>query len=269
MTAFAPPPTQLDPLIHDPATDSFVFNPVWMQWFINLAAFVTASGGGGGGAVNHESLAGLLGGSAGQHYHTDNTQYTELVGNKTANQVYASPSSGGAAAPAFRALVTADLPAGTGTVTSVATGTGLTGGPITTTGTISMASVIVAGGPTGSASVTPIITYNAEGQLTAVSSATITPAAIGAPSGSGTSTGSNTGDQTITLTSEATGSGTGSFAVTLSNAAVIGKVLTGYVAGAGVVAATDTILQAIEKLDGNITAAAVPPGLQAFLAAHG
>ena len=65
---------------------------------------------------------------------------------------------------------------------------------------------------------------------------------------------SNTGDQTITLTGEATGSGTGSFAVTLTNASVIGKVLTGYVSGAGVVAATDTILQAIQKLNGNIGA---------------
>lgn len=43
-------------------------------------------------------------------------------------------------------------------------------------------------------------------------------------------------------------------AVTLSNSAVIGKVLTGYTSGAGTVAATDTILQAIQKLNGNIGA---------------
>ena len=67
----------------------------------------------------------------------------------------------------------------------------------------------------------------------------------------GINSGTNTGDQTITLTSEATGSGTGSFAVTLSNAAVIGKVLTGYVSGSGTVAATDTIVQAVNKLNGN------------------
>lgn len=66
--------------------------------------------------------------------------------------------------------------------------------------------------------------------------------------------GTNTGDQTITLTSEASGSGTGSFAVTLANAAVIGKVLTGFAAGAGVVAATDTILAAFNKIVGNIAA---------------
>jgi hypothetical protein len=38
---------------------------------------------------------------------------------------------------------------------------------------------------------------------------------------------------------------------TVLNSAVIGKVLTGYVSGAGTVAATDTILQAIQKLNGN------------------
>lgn len=40
-------------------------------------------------------------------------------------------------------------------------------------------------------------------------------------------------------------------AVTLSNAAVIGKVITGYVSGAGTVSATDSILSAIQKLEGN------------------
>lgn len=38
---------------------------------------------------------------------------------------------------------------------------------------------------------------------------------------------------------------------TLLNSAVIGKVLTGYVSGSGTVAGTDTILQAIQKLNGN------------------
>lgn len=40
-------------------------------------------------------------------------------------------------------------------------------------------------------------------------------------------------------------------AVTLANSAVIGKVLTGYTSGAGTVASTDTILQGIQKLNGN------------------
>jgi hypothetical protein len=41
---------------------------------------------------------------------------------------------------------------------------------------------------------------------------------------------------------------------TVLNSAVIGKVLTGYVSGAGTVLATDTILEAIQKLNGNIAA---------------
>jgi len=99
--------------------------------------------------------------------------------------------------------------------------------------------------------------------------ASSTIAATGAVSGSNLS-GTNTGDQTITLTGGVTGSGTGSFAATvitnanltgdvtsvgnattLTNAPVIAKVLTGYTSGAGTVAATDSILQAIQKLDGN------------------
>ena len=40
-------------------------------------------------------------------------------------------------------------------------------------------------------------------------------------------------------------------AVTLSNAAVIAKVLTGYVSGAGTITSADSILTAIEKLNGN------------------
>jgi hypothetical protein len=43
-----------------------------------------------------------------------------------------------------------------------------------------LASIITAGGPVGSASVVPVVTWDAKGRLTAVSTATITPAAIGA-----------------------------------------------------------------------------------------
>lgn len=75
----------------------------------------------------------------------------------------------------------------------------------------------------------------------------------------------NTGAVVVNAINELTGeatttaaTGSQSKAVTLSNAAVIGKVLTGYVSGAGVVAATDSILQAIQKLNGNI--AAIPAG---------
>lgn len=109
------------------------------------------------------------------------------------------------------------VPAGTGM--NQLTGD-VTSGPGGGSQAATLASVIVAGGPTGSASVVPVITHDAKGRLTAVTTATITPAAIGAPAGSGTSTGTNTGDQTITLTGDITGSGTGSFVATIANDAV-------------------------------------------------
>ena len=45
---------------------------------------------------------------------------------------------------------------------------------------------------------------------------------------------------------------------TISNSSVIGKVLTGYTSGAGIVASTDTILTAIQKLNGNIAGITIP-----------
>jgi|GEM_PF-4000149 len=87
--------------------------------------------------------------------------------NQAANQVWSGPTVGAAAQPAFRSLVTADLPAGTGTVTSVAlTVPGIiftspvSGSPITTSGTLALAlntqsanAVFV--GPTVEAAATP------------------------------------------------------------------------------------------------------------------
>lgn len=57
------------------------------------------------------------------------------------------------------------------------------------------------------------------------------------------------------LTGDVTaGPGVGSQVASISAATVTGKLLTGYVSGAGTVAATDTILQGINKLNGNATA---------------
>lgn len=65
-------------------------------------------------------------------------------------------------------------------VTSVATGTGLTGGPITSTGTISIANTTVVAGTYGSSSEVPSYTVNAQGQLTAAANISISATSIGA-----------------------------------------------------------------------------------------
>lgn len=60
-----------------------------------------------------------------------------------------------------------------------------------------------------------------------------------------------TGNYVTSLTGEATGSGPGATAVTLTNSAVIGKVLTAYSKGAGTISSSDSILSSIQKLDAN------------------
>ena len=130
-----------------------------------------------------------------------------------------------------------------GTVTNVATGTGLTGGPITTTGTISLANTTVTAGSYGNASTVAVLTVNAQGQLTAASNSAIA-ISVAAVSGAVPNTvnviagtnltggGALTGNVTInnpyngTVTNVATGTGltggpiTSTGTVSLANTAV-------------------------------------------------
>jgi hypothetical protein len=151
-----------------------------------------------------------------------------------------------------------------GGVTSVNVSGGLTGlttsgGPITSSGTITLGGVVAVsaggtGATTAAAALTSLGAYpasnpngytsnggtvtsfgftNANGVSGTVTNSTTTPnltvslgaitptsvAASGTVTGSNLS-GSNTGDQTITLTGDVTGSGTGSFAATIANNAV-------------------------------------------------
>ena len=61
-----------------------------------------------------------------------------------------------------------------GTVTNIATGTGLTGGPITTTGTISLANTAVSPGTYGNATTVGSFVVDQQGRLTSASNVTIT-----------------------------------------------------------------------------------------------
>lgn len=85
---------------------------------------------------------------------------------------------------------------GGGTVTSVATGTGLTGGPITTTGTISLANTAVTPSSYGSATQVATFTVDAQGRLTAAGNTNISIANTSV-SGLGTMSTQNASSVTI------------------------------------------------------------------------
>lgn len=107
----------------------------------------------------------------------------------------------------------ADANAG-GTITSIATGTGLTGGPITTSGTISIANTGVTPNTYNN------VTVNAQGQVTG-----------------GSNVSYLTGNQTVTLTGDVTGSGTTSIGTTIAaNAVNSGKIQDGTVSSADMTA---------------------------------
>ena len=129
------------------------------------------------------------------------------------------------------------LASGSG-VTSVATGTGLTGGPITSTGTISIASTGVSAGSYTAAN----ITVNAQGQITTASSNSslvtsfsagttgFTPssATTGAVTLAGVLNVANGGTGAATLTGYVYGNGTGAMtaATTIPNAGLTNSSLT-------------------------------------------
>lgn len=83
MALFPDPPTYADPVLLDEATGRQQFNPIWLKWFLDVAAFVSASGGGGGGGAAHNSLTGLQGGGTGEEYHFTAAEHTALIAGFT------------------------------------------------------------------------------------------------------------------------------------------------------------------------------------------
>jgi len=88
---------------------------------------------------------------------------------------------------------------GTGTVTNVATGTGLTGGPITSTGTVSLANTTVTSGSYGNSAAVATFTVNSQGQLTAAANSSIAIAASQITSGQLSVANGGTGTATPNL----------------------------------------------------------------------
>ena len=98
---------------------------------------------------------------------------------------------------------------GNGTVTNVATGTGLTGGPITTTGTISLANTSVTAGTYGDANNVPQIVVDAQGRITSAGNVAIYTAGgvTNVATGTGLTGGPITTTGTISLANTAVGAG--------------------------------------------------------------
>ncbi len=105
---------------------------------------------------------------------------------------------------------------GGGTLTQINTGTGLTGGPITTSGTISLANSGVTPGIYGSATQIPVLSIDAQGRVKEVFTVVPQPGSIGITGGSGIGVQQNGTNFTITNTgltntSEADGDVAGPF----------------------------------------------------------
>jgi hypothetical protein len=111
-----------------------------------------------------------------------------------------------------------------GTVTQINTGTGLTGGPITNAGTISLSNSGVTAGTYGSATEIPVVTVDAQGRVTNVFKTIVQPGAVGLNAGTGINvqtngfnnfTVVNTGDTNpsddLTAASQADGDVSGNF----------------------------------------------------------
>jgi hypothetical protein len=83
--SFQPPPTYAEILIinknlkeDDPG--KYRFNPIWLKWFLDVAAAFSAAGSGGGGGADHNLLSNLQGGTANQYYHITAAQDALFAG---------------------------------------------------------------------------------------------------------------------------------------------------------------------------------------------
>lgn len=89
-----------------------------------------------------------------------------------------------------------------GTVTQINTGAGLSGGPITTAGTISLSNTGIAPNVYGSATQIPVLTIDAQGRITNVVFATPQPGTVGITGSTGLTVAQNGTNFTLTNTGD-------------------------------------------------------------------
>lgn len=151
---------------------------------LKAVAHNTGGGGGGGTVTEVDTGTGLTGGpiTTTGTVALANTAVTPATYGDSTHVSQITVDQQGRITAASNVAITSG---GTGTVTQVNTGTGLTGGPITTTGTITLANTAVTPGSYGDATHASTFTVDQQGRLTAAGQTTVTPA-VGSITGLGT-----------------------------------------------------------------------------------
>lgn len=173
------------PILEDPTKDAIL-----KRWLAQIVTRVASTG-----QIDHNTLLNL---NVGDYQHLTAARNTTLTGTQSANTVLAGPTTGAAAISAFRALVAADLPAGSGTVTSVS----FTGGLISVATATTTPALTVAGTSGGIPYFSSGTTWASTGALTA------NALLIGGGAGAGPSALGSLGTTTTVLHGNASGAPT-------------------------------------------------------------